>query len=355
MNREIQASSELQALCALSARLGRDPRRTQAAGGNTSVKIGGTMWIKGSGLWLAEAEDRDIMVPVDLANLLAALEQGDPRAEKATAFVDQARNPGGLRPSIETSVHAVIPHPVVVHIHCVDTIALAVRTDAEALIAERLGPLGDIGWIFVPYLRPGVPLAHAIAGRLRADTRVIVLGNHGLVVAGDSVAEVAARIERVCGAFAAPIRVAPAADSRRLADAVRDSEYRLPGEARVHALALDPASLAHARGRSLYPDHVIFLGPGIVEAPSAGEGATMRAAPDRDAPPPMLVIPGLGVLLHRSTTKVADAMAGCLADVTARIPAGASVEHLSEAQEYELTHWEAEQYRQALDATHQAQ
>src|SRR5207342_3529891 len=114
-----RSDPEFRALLALSARLGRDPLRTQAAGGNTSLKRRGTLWIKASGTWLAEAEDRDIMLPVRLEPFLAALGAGNAVAERAIDFVVAEDNPGGLRPSVETSVHAVIHHPVVVHIHCV--------------------------------------------------------------------------------------------------------------------------------------------------------------------------------------------------------------------------------------------
>ncbi len=41
---------------ALSARLGQDPLRVQGAGGNTSIKSDGVMWIKASGTELADAE-----------------------------------------------------------------------------------------------------------------------------------------------------------------------------------------------------------------------------------------------------------------------------------------------------------
>src|SRR5689334_12532351 len=152
----MNADPEFRALRALSARLGRNPLRTQAAGGNTSLKRDGVMWIKASGTWLAEAEIRDIMVPVALDPLRQALDRRDPRAEKATDFVLGALNPSGLRPSVETSVHAVIPQAVVVHIHCVATVAMAVRTDAERAIGECLDGLPGLAWTFVPYIKPGV-------------------------------------------------------------------------------------------------------------------------------------------------------------------------------------------------------
>jgi rhamnose utilization protein RhaD (predicted bifunctional aldolase and dehydrogenase) len=88
MSLPIDADLEFKALRAFSARLGRDPSRTQAAGGNTSLKRDGVLWIKASGAWLADAEERDIMIPVDLNGLLDALARGDLRAETAASFVD---------------------------------------------------------------------------------------------------------------------------------------------------------------------------------------------------------------------------------------------------------------------------
>jgi len=146
---------EFQALRALSAALGRNRFRTQAAGGNTSIKRDGVMWIKASGRQLADALDQDIMVPVALDGLRAAALRNDPAADGAVPFVIEELNPAKLRPSIETSVHAIIPHTVVAHIHCVETIALAVRENARELVADRLEGLQGMVWAFVPYRRPG--------------------------------------------------------------------------------------------------------------------------------------------------------------------------------------------------------
>jgi rhamnose utilization protein RhaD (predicted bifunctional aldolase and dehydrogenase) len=210
--------------------------------------------------------------------------------------------------------------------------------------------LRDVVWAYVPYRRPGLPLSQAIAERLTPGANVLVLGNHGLVVAGATVAEVANRLDRVCRALASPARSAPPADLTRQAQALAGGDYRPPSDPAAHAVALDNANLSVARGGSLYPDHVIFLGPGIVVAPDIATGAAMRPAGGRDGPPPMLVLPRLGVAIHRAATPAADALARCLADVLSRIPPDAEIVRLTPAQDYELTHWEAEKYRQALDA-----
>jgi rhamnose utilization protein RhaD (predicted bifunctional aldolase and dehydrogenase) len=254
-----------------------------------------------------------------------------------------------LRPSIETSVHAILPHAVVAHIHCVETIALAVRTDAPDLIAEKLRGLDDVVWALVPYYRPGLPLAKAIRESAHAEVNVLVLANHGLVVSGESVKEVETRLDRVCRALATEPRRRQTPDLDALRVCVTGSDYRLPENSDVHALGLDSVSLSLARGASLYPDHVIFLGPGVVTVSDVATGSALRLEKWRDAPPPMLVLPGKGAVLHRSTNASADAMALCLADVVARIPSQAQIERLTQAQEYELTHWEAEKFRQLLD------
>ena len=338
--------SEFRALRELSAEVGVDPLRTQGAGGNTSIKRDGVMWIKASGTWLADALAHDIMTPVRLQPLRKAIADGDPRAAAAVDFVDAQLNASGLRPSIETSVHAIIPSPVVVHIHCVNTIALAVRYDGESLVRERLRPHADVALASVPYRKPGLPLAHAISERLTKNTNVFVLANHGLVVAGETVAEVADRMTRVCEAFFAPSRAAPQADTERLASIVEGTDYRLPQDPATHVVALDPKSLAIARLGSLYPDHVVFLGPGLAEA--LLDGGRLRAPPERRRPPLMMALPGLGVVLHHSASKNAHAMARCLADIAARIPEDAPVRVLTSAEEQELMNWEAETYRQSI-------
>jgi rhamnose utilization protein RhaD (predicted bifunctional aldolase and dehydrogenase) len=286
------------------------------------------------------------MTPVRLEPLRKAIADGDPRAAAATDFVNSDANPSVLRPSIETSVHAIIPSPVVVHIHCVNTIALAVRRDGEALVRERLRPHVDVALAWAPYRKPGLPLAQAIADRLRSDTNVFVLANHGLVVGGETVAEVADRIQRVCEALSAPARAAPQTDFERLASIVDGTDYRLPHDPAVHAVALDPKSLTIARSGSLYPDHVVFLGPGLMEA--SVDGGRLRPPPESRRSPLMMALPGLGVVLHRSTSKNAEAMARCLADVAARIPEEAPIRVLTSAEEQELMNWEAETYRQSV-------
>jgi rhamnose utilization protein RhaD (predicted bifunctional aldolase and dehydrogenase) len=339
--------AEFRALREVSARIGADPLLVQGAGGNTSIKQGDVLWIKASGTWLKNAVRDDIMVPVALPPLLAAVSSGSAEADTPQHFTIAEKNPGGLRPSIETTVHALMPQRAVIHVHCVETIATAVRTDAEKLAGERLRGLN---WAYVPYSKPGLVLARNIAARLKPETDVLVLGNHGIVVAADTVAKAESLLRKVSGLLARPPRPAPAADLDALQRLAQGSDYRLPALAETHAVATDPASCRIAGGGSLYPDNVIFLGEGVaVAAPQEGAAQVASREKAEGRNPVLILFPGKGVLIRGDANAGAEAMARCLADVTARIDADADLRYLTTGEVAELLNWDAEKYRQALN------
>ncbi len=186
-----QLQAEFEALVRLSAKVGQDPLLVQAAGGNTSLKIGEVMWIKASGTNLGDALERDIFVPTAWRDIARSLRHGLPEADQPAAFL---LGDGILRPSIETCLHAIFDAAVVVHVHCVSTIALAVLRDGEQRIKEGLQ---DIEWTWVPYRRPGAELGRMLLEQRRGEN-VAILGNHGLLVAADSVAAAEILLEEVC-------------------------------------------------------------------------------------------------------------------------------------------------------------
>jgi len=337
--------SEMGELLALAARLGRDPLAIQGPGGNISLKRDGVMWVKASGTWMVEAMERSILIPVDSAAVLDGLAAGDPACETCNLFVRRDLSESPLRPSIETTLHAVMPQRVVVHVHCVETIATACLSDA----AERLAaPLAGLNWIFVPYVRPGASLGRTMAEHLAAGTNVVVLGKHGLVVAGDSVAEAERLRADVSQRLARIPRAAPAADRATLRHA-EGGGYFVAEDDSWHAIATDPVNLAAARRGSLYPDHVVFLGPGIVTT-EPGERAADAARRCGRTNAPLVVVAGAGVLLHQAATPGARALIGCLADVTCRLRIEDPIAPLSLDDEAQLLNWDAEKYRQSLDA-----
>ena len=321
---------DLRALSTYSAAIGKDPEQVQAAGGNTSVKADGVLWVKGSGLWLKEAETQDVFVPVDLAAARRAIDNGGDDTVRAATLGKM--NPGGLRPSIETSLHAFLPQRFVVHTHSVRTIAHAIRTDAVELLTRKLDGLA---WIWVPYVQPGVALTRALRDALqgrRAD--IVILGNHGLLVAGETLADVEAQMAEVERRLDLPTTGAPMPQTGAAPAGLRPVRHT-----KAHRLASDPLFRTRAAAGSYYPDHVIFLGPGA----RLGDTLTVPNGVQK-----LTLVPDAGAFLPDDAIPSADEMALCLALVLERVPEDAELTPLSADAEATLLNWDAEAYRQEL-------
>jgi rhamnose utilization protein RhaD (predicted bifunctional aldolase and dehydrogenase) len=263
--------------------------------------------------------------------LFAALANDDPRCETCTDFVRADLDTSGLRPSIETTVHALMPQRVVVHVHCVNTIAWAIRSDAEARLSEKLT---SFNWTFIPYARPGLPLAGAISGRLKPGIEVLVLGNHGLVAAADTVDAAEELLDRVVQAMERPVRWARAADREALAKFCAGTAYRPADDDATHALATDALALRRGSNKVFYPDHVVFLGVGVATSLAS------RA--------PLVALPGVGVVIREDAKPAIEPMGRCLADVMRRVLEEDPLVALSDADIDRLVNWDAEKYRQTL-------
>lgn len=327
----IDTMTHLDELRSFSARAGADPLLVQGPGGNTSIKTGDVMWVKASGTWLRDALDKDVFVPVDWQAVRRGLAENDPACKSSVAFVRNELNALKLRPSIETTVHALMPQPVVVHVHCVNTISWAIREDAESVLAERLE---GQDWAFIPYVRPGLPLANGIAGRLRPGTDILVLGNHGLAVAAESVSGAARKLDMVVNLLRRPARPAPAPNLAALAETAKGTAYRPAADPETHALAMDPQVLAIGGDAVLYPDHAVFLGVGVAD----------RVESDA----PLVALPGQGVLVRESAAPAVEPMGRCLADVLRRNGPRERIRRLTPDEIGALLNWDAEKYRQRL-------
>src|SRR5664279_3606413 len=189
---------------------------SRAGGGNASVKIDGVLHIKPSGVPLLTLTKADL-VPLALKPLLDALVsdepvEGDPVMAAATAALLPSYT-GGRRPSVEILFHALIDDPLVLHLHPLTANALTCNADAVAL-AEKL--LGDDA-IVVDYIDPGVPLAREILAVRDAFTartgkpapRITLLRNHGIIVSGDTAAEVTMHVATVTDAIRTAIDAVP--------------------------------------------------------------------------------------------------------------------------------------------------
>ena len=154
----------------MSQSVGSRPDYVQGGGGNTSVKMDGLMAIKASGFRLDQVTETDAYATVETATLRdVTVEHGLPP----------------LRPSVETGFHALLGR-FVLHSHPVyANLALCSEKGSERLADLMTG----YGWIAVPYINPGAALSAAIGERLQADTQVVFMQNHGLIVTADTADE----------------------------------------------------------------------------------------------------------------------------------------------------------------------
>src|SRR5262247_367389 len=174
--------------------IGRDPDLVMHGGGNTSLKghvttlVGDrveALFVKGSG-WDLDAIEPPGLPAVDLAHLRKLRKLG---ALSDPEMVNQLRthlfDAGAPNPSVETLLHAFLPHRFIDHTHA--DIALVLtnqpRAEAEAMVHEVFGPR----WAIVPYIMPGFALAKLAAEVFERDPAVegLVLLNHGLFTFAD--------------------------------------------------------------------------------------------------------------------------------------------------------------------------
>jgi rhamnose utilization protein RhaD (predicted bifunctional aldolase and dehydrogenase) len=331
---------EARELRRVSALLGRDVAHVQGAGGNTSLKLDSEwMLVKASGYLLKDAEQQDMFARVAFSRVREALVSG--AADPLRGTSDAA----GARPSIETTLHALMPHRVVLHTHSIPVLATACLADAQARFDACLTGLS---WAFVEYARPGTPLAQAVRRALArsADVAILILQNHGVVVGAESAQRALELLEEVCSRVALTPRVLEVApDHQALESLARLHALSLPVDQQVHTLALHPVHLARAQAGTLYPDHVVFLGPkvGVVPPVPADGDAALAAAASK-----LWLVPGKGALLAPGLPAAALAMARCLADVAALLPEASACRYLSAGDEAELLGMEEEKHRQAL-------
>jgi rhamnulose-1-phosphate aldolase/alcohol dehydrogenase len=174
--------------------LGGDLRITNFGGGNTSAKIVGAdpltgaptkvLWVKGSGGDLGSMK-LDGFSTLYLGKLigLKSIYRGLAHEDEMVALYDHCTfNLNPRATSIDTPLHAFVPHAHVDHVHADAVIAVAASENAEALTREIFG--GVLG--FLPWQRPGFDLGLKLGAMAEANPgyKGVVLGGHGLFAWG---------------------------------------------------------------------------------------------------------------------------------------------------------------------------
>ena len=329
------------------AQVGADSLLVQGPGGNVSWKEDGVLLIKASGKWLADAKSSEIFVPVGLPPLQNALAKSD------FTIVPTAMRDSQLRPSIETLLHVLMPHKIVVHLHPVEMLSHLVRSNQKEAIPRYIGQ--EVNWIYVDYAKPGAELAEAVSHQLvnATATEVIFLGNHGVLIGGEDIKQISLTLNRLTSAFkidTAPYSALHAAQSSKVPPAM--TNYQICADLQLNQLALDERLAKRLRTSwALYPDHVVFLGaePVILDA-SAQPGDLEQISLTK---PPFIFAIGQGVYESSEVTLAQRSQLRCYYDVVIRQSTDDPLTTLSQKQVFELVSWESEKHRVSQDILRQ--
>lgn len=172
--------------------IGQEEDLVLHGGGNTSAKA--TManilgeeerviFVKGSGWDLGDMEPAGLpglkLEPLGKLRTLDSLTDEEMVNQFRTNLVDAA----SPNPSIETLVHAFLPHTFIDHTHADAIVTLTNQANAEELLRAALGDKVGI----LPFIMPGFPLAKAVIDLYEAQPEMecLILRNHGIFTFAD--------------------------------------------------------------------------------------------------------------------------------------------------------------------------
>jgi rhamnose utilization protein RhaD (predicted bifunctional aldolase and dehydrogenase)/NAD(P)-dependent dehydrogenase (short-subunit alcohol dehydrogenase family) len=387
--------------------IGRDPLLVLHGGGNTSVKTRATddlgqehevIAVKGSGADMADIEPWGL--PAVKLEPLRKMRALDDLSDEAMVNLQRLNllDASAPNPSVETLLHAFLPHKFVDHTHAAAVLALVDQPDGEALAREVYD--GRMG--IVPYIAPGFGLAKAAAQVFeeKPDVEGLILHKHGIFTFGETAREAYERMiemvslaesrlrqgrpvvfpaARIAGSLETAAEIAPILRGACAIKHDNAEPVRFIAELRTGPEILDyvnGAELASYSQRGVVtPDHIIRTKnkPLVVPAPEACKladfGAAVKAAVEQfaadydayfareneavgntktklDPMPRVILVPAVGLFGLGRTAKDA-AIASDLAENTIRVVTDAEAigryDPLPEADLFALEYWSLEQ------------
>ena len=187
--------SEAEKLLYRSNLLGSDKRITNYGGGNTSAKVAErdpltgedveVLWVKGSGGDVGSIKmDGFATLYMDKLRALKGLYRGVEFEDEMVGLLPHCTfNLNPRAASIDTPLHAYVPHRHVDHMHPDAIIAIAASANSKELTQEIFG--SKIGWL--PWKRPGFELGLWLEDfcAKNPDAIGVVLESHGLFTWAD--------------------------------------------------------------------------------------------------------------------------------------------------------------------------
>jgi rhamnulose-1-phosphate aldolase/alcohol dehydrogenase len=388
--------------------LGGDPRLVLHGGGNTSVKTHMTdllgdavevICVKGSGWDMGNIEPAGLpavkLGPLRRLRVLEQLSDEDMVNFQRVNLLDAS----APNPSVETLLHAFLPHKYVDHTHSTAVLALTDQPDGESVAREVFGDR----LAYVPYTIPGFALAKSVAQVFDRDRAVegLVLLQHGIFTFGETAREAyermiefvslaeerLARARKSLAAARLPEKRAHAAEIApilRGACAISRDERAGTVKRQILCFRSSPAILDYVNGADVArysqqgvvtPDHTIRTKnwPLLVPPPQAGQLDTWKQSVEQavsdfvahyhnyfarnnanaepkkselDPLPRVILVPGIGLFGLGASAKD-GAIAADIAENTVEVITDAEAvgryQPISEADMFDVEYWSLEQ------------
>lgn len=358
--------------------LGQSKDLVLHGGGNTSVKIEGILYVKGSG-WNLDTIEKGGFVPVDLQTLISMAQRenlSDTQMvkEQREAMSDQSFP----NPSIEAILHAIIPFDFVDHTHADAVVTLTNTPNGEELVKELYGP----NMLLIDYVMPGFLLAkHIYDVTKNIDWNTldgIILLNHGVFTFDNDakrayekmIAIVTKAEEYLAKNVTLPCADCPGESDPKQIQAIADAVSAVRGtpivpividSPRAKLLSLFPHLKRLMKQGELTPEHVIRIKPfpAIIEEDVVQGIETFtkeyQAYFDKysdashiclDLAPRYAIIKGVGAVAlgkdEKEAAIIADIVCHTITAILSAEQLGAWIS-LSLADMFEMEYWELEQ------------
>ncbi len=368
----------------MSNKYGSNPEYVLAGGGNTSFKDENTLYIKGSGVSLAEITE-DGFVKIDRAKLkdiYAKTYSADADAREAEVLSDMmaARRAGEehKRPSVETLLHDVFDYAFILHLHPSRINGLTCAKNWKAPFDKYFA--GNSVWIRP--IMPGYVLAMEVKEKVDAFKaangklpKYIFLENHGVFIGGNTLAEIDANMDALNAVLDEAVTVKPdfsevafdADKAAAVAPAIRamlaDAEGKMGivtfrVNAEIARVVENEASFAEA-STAFSPDHMVYCYDRRIFVNSeeiediynelSEKIAAFRAEVGKD--PKIIAVKGLGIFAAGRSKKEADIAAEVFIDavkVSVYAKSFGGSKPLPDDLVYAINNWEVERYRKKV-------
>ena len=297
-------------------------------GGNTSIKINDSIYVKSSGTWLKDSLKKKSFIKINLNSIKKNIEN-----EKKWIYRKSASYP-----SIETTMHAVINKKYVVHLHSISVLSYAILKNGKKLLESKLK---DMKWIWIKYKKPGLNLAKEIKRKMFDDTNIYILQNHGIIIASNTLIKINSLLKKIEAKLKKKI-------SFNLKKIKKNNflikNFKKPKDKIIEIFAWKKKSFEIIKSnKSLYPDNTVFLNNKIKTYNSINDFLKKKNEKN------IIVIKNTGVFLKKNISKTEYDMLLCLAELLIVVPENFILSFLNNKEKNELINWKKEKIRQKFN------